>query len=376
MMYTPADKSIYDIRRDCVLLRQGRPVFPLMAYHVRQRDLRIVANTAFNIVQSWTTTYPPAMDIKGDGAGFIEAAREAGLIGVVGGGGLYYKDRQERTARHYRGNPHQIFYYVDDEPHGPGRQPADMLTRHEKWNRWDPTHPTFLLHNRPAEFARYSPACDIFATDSYPLRRPEDTDMTRVATWTRAAVEAVHWRKPVWIALQCYTTRSTEARTKSRDQLPRLPTPAELRCMSYMALAEGARGLLYYAFDDTYYNRNGIRGVNLAEEYPDFWAEMAGVIAELASHADIWTMPNADMAMPTCDNGRIVAQRRPYCSDGKIYVLVVNPQRSVQTVQVKLESLRNTANVKDALGGTSATIREGTIRDELQPLAAKCYVVE
>ena len=200
--------------------------------------------------------------------------------------------------------------------------------------------------------------------------------MIRVATWTRAAVDAVHWRKPVWMALQCYTTRSTEARTKSRDELPRLPTPEELRCMSYMALAEGARGLLYYAFDDTYYNRNGIRGVNLAEEYPEFWAEMTEVIQELASHTDIWTMPYADIPAPTCDNHRVIAQRRPYCSNGKVYVLVVNPQRNVQTVRVKVDGLKATGQVQDALGAQPAEMRDGSIADELQPLQAKCYVVE
>ena len=56
-------------------------------------------------------------------------------------------------------------------------------------------------------------------------------------------------------------------------------------------------------------------------------------------------------------------------------MLVVNPQRNVQTVQVKLEGVKNIANVEDALGGASAQVREGSIRDELQPLAAKCYVV-
>ena len=375
MLYTPPDTSVFDIRPDNVLVREGKPLFPLVVYHVRQKDLGVIADSALNTANSWTTTYPPDWERPGDGVGFVEACGAAGLMAVCGGGGLYGPGVQERTGEHYRGSRDLLFYYVADEPSGPGRQPEDMLECAEAWNRYDPTHPAFLLQNRPAEFAPYAPACDIFATDCYPIRRAEDTNMRPVSVWTRTAVEAVRWRKPVWLALQCYTVRSTEPSTASRDGLPRLPTADELRCMSYIALAEGARGLLYYAFDDTYYTQKGIRGVNLAEEHPDFWKQMKGVLAELALHSDIWTMPYADLPEPTCSNEKIIVQRRPYAEAGKLYVLVVNPERDVQTAPVKIEGLTGTLTVADALGGPPAEMRDGLITAELQPLQSACYVV-
>ncbi len=375
MLWTPPDRSVWDLTADNVLLREGEPVFPLMAYHVRQKDLGLMADSAINIAKCWTTTYPPDWEKPGDGVGYVEACTEAGVLSVCSGGGMYAEGVQERVASHYRGNRDLVFYYVADEPHGPGRQPDDMLNRAEAWNRLDPSHVAFLLHNRPTQFTWYSPACDVFATDAYPLRRPEDTDMTRVANWARAAVDSVAWRKPVWMALQCYTTRSTEDSTASRDMLPRLPTTDELRCMSYMSLAEGCRGLLYYSFDDTYYNRNGIRGVNIAEEFPEFWAGMCGVIEELAAHSDVWTMPYADMPEPTCSNEKIIVQRRPYASEGKAYVLVVNPERDVQDAWVQLAGLTGVGQVQDALGGAPADIRDGLIMAELQPLQSQCFIV-
>ena len=375
MRWTPPDRSVWDLRADNVLLREGEPVFPLMAYHVRQKDLGLIAASALNIAKCWTTTYPPDWEKPGDGVGYVEACTEAGVLSVCSGGGMYAEGMQERIGAHYRGNRDLVFYYVDDEPHGPGRQPEDILRRAEAWNRFDPSHPAFLLHNRATQFTWYSPACDVFATDAYPLRRPEDTDMSRVANWARAAVDSVGWRKPVWMALQCYTVRSTEEGTKSRDMVPRLPTRDELRCMSYMSLAEGCRGLLYYSFDDSYYSRNGIRGVNIAEEFPEFWAGMCGVIEELAARADIWTMPYADMPEPTCSNDKIIVQRRPYAADGKAYVLVVNPERDLQDAWVQLAGLEGVGQVQDALGGPPADIRDGLIMAELQPLQAACYIV-
>ncbi len=375
MLWTPPDRSVWDLTADNVLMREGEPVFPLMAYHVRQKDLGIMADSPINIAKCWTTTYPPDWDKPGGGVGYVEACTEAEVLSVVSGGGMYAEGVQERVAEHYRGNRDLVFYYVADEPHGPGRQPEDMLQRAEAWNRFDPSHVAFLLHNHPTQFSLYSPACDVFATDAYPLRRPADTDLGRVANWARAAVDSVGWRKPVWMALQCYTTRSTEESTAGRDMLPRLPTADELRCMSYMSLAEGCRGLLYYSFDDTYYSRNGIRGVNIAEEFPEFWAGMCGVIAELVARSDIWTMPYADMPQPTCGNEKIIVQRRPYAADGNAYVLVVNPERDVQGAWVQLAGVKGVGQVQDALGGPPADIRDGLIMAELAPLQSQCFIV-
>ena len=44
MRYTPPEKDLVDIRADGVLLVEGEPMFPTMAYHVRQKDLKLVSN--------------------------------------------------------------------------------------------------------------------------------------------------------------------------------------------------------------------------------------------------------------------------------------------------------------------------------------------
>ena len=375
VMYTPADRSVIDLDADNVWWHEGERLFPLMIYHVRQEDLAEVADAGFTMAKSFTSTYWPGYERPGDGVGFIDASWAHGMAGVGSGGGLKAPEIGEQMLTHYRGEPSVAFWYIDDEPHGPGRQPEDMMARYEQWARWDPTHPGFLLHNKPPHFLAYAPTCDVFSTDSYPLRRETDTDMMRVASWTRAAVDAVANRKPVIIALQCYTTRSTEEATAGRDMLPRLPSAAELRCMSYMALAEGARGLSYYSFDDTYYNRGGIRGVNIAHEFPEFWAEMKGVVGELRAHEDIWTAPYADVAPPTCSNEAMIVSRYPLSDGDAVYVLAVNPTREVQDAWLQLAGFEGVGKVEDVLSGRRVDIRDGLIMDELEPLAVACYRV-
>jgi len=375
MRYTPPEKDLVDIRPDGVLLVEGEPMFPIMAYHVRQKDLKLVREAGFNIAAAFTTTYPPGWERESDGVGYMEKCGEAGILGVGLGGGIRTNaEAAQATLTHYRGSRDLAMYYLDDEPHGPGRQPEDITRLYEQWAAWDPTHPMFLLHNRPAEFARYAPACDIFATDSYPVRREDDPPLRRVAIWTKAAVDAVFGRKAVWIALQCYTVKAVSEKGKGRDGVPRLPTEEELRCMSYLALAEGARGLLWYAFDDTYYDNGAIRGVNIAEEFPEFWETLKRVIAEIAAHQGIWTYPYADLH-PESANEELVVQRRPYLKDGVAHMLVVNPTQEEQAVRLQLEEVADTEEVRDALGGSPGRLAGGTLTDTLEPRQAKCYLV-
>lgn len=374
-MHTPPDRSIVELDADNVYWHQGERLFPLMIYHVRPPDLAEVADAGFTMAKSPTTSLWPGYEREGEGVGFINAAWEQGMLGVGAGGGLHDPRLGEATLTHYRGSPAVAFWYVADEPHGPEAQPEHMLARQEQWAAWDPTHPSFLLHNKPAEFLRYAPACDIFATDSYPIRREEDTNIMPVAAWTRAAVDAVANCKPVWIALQCYTTRSTEAATAGRDMLPRLPSTDELRCMSYMALAEGARGLLYYSFDDTYYNRGGIRGVNIAHEFPEFWAGMKGVMQELRAHEVVWTAPYAELAPPTSENEAVIVSRYPLRNGEATYVLAVNPTREAQQVTLSFASIADCA-VTDVLAERTLRMTGGALNDTLEALQSACYRVE
>jgi hypothetical protein len=353
---------------DNVTLIGGKPFFPLGAYHVRQPDLQTVKDGGFNLAFAWTTTRPPSATLAGDGVGYIEKCGQVGLKSV-GLGGIT-KD----IFAHYRNSPDLLMWYVADEPGGPGEGPDDLQRSYETCAESDPTHPQFLLQNKPGEFLRYASACDIYATDPYPIGREARAHLENVATWTFGAVASVFDRKPVWVALQCYTIKAVSEAGRSQDGSPRLPTLAELRCMSYLALAAGARGLLYYAFDDSYYNNGAVRGVNLAKEYPEFWQQMTGLLKELGSRQAVWTAPYAGLR-PQGLSPDVIVQRRPLRVAGKTYLLVVNPKYEARPVRVKLPGCKLAGPVRDDLGGTPGQIKGGELTDTLAGLQTKCYVL-
>jgi hypothetical protein len=81
---------------------------------------------------------------------------------------------------------------------------------------------------------------DLVATDPYALYGAEPAEgypMGKVADWTRLTRAAVQNSRPVMTVLQFFKFTSQG----------RWPTQEELRNMSYMAIAEGANGLLYWS---------------------------------------------------------------------------------------------------------------------------------
>jgi hypothetical protein len=355
------------ITADNVTLLDGKPFFPLGAYHVRPADLQTVRDGGFNLAFSWTTTLLPTATPPGDGVGYVEKCGAAGLKSV-GLGGI-----TKEIFAHYRDNPDLLMWYVADEPGGPGEGPDDLQRSYETCAESDPTHPQFLLQNKPGEFFRYASACDIYATDPYPINRQAQASLENVASWTQGAVAAVFDRKPVYVALQCYTTKAVSEAGKPLDGAPRLPTAAEMRCMSYTALAAGARGLLYYAFDDSYYNNGAIRGVNLAKEYPEFWGQLSAIVKELGARQQLWTAPYSTLR-PESLGPDLIVQHKPYLAGGKTYLLVVNPKYDARPVKVRLPGVKTSGAVQDALGGTPGKITNGELTDTLEGLQAKCYV--
>jgi hypothetical protein len=122
--------------------------------------------------------------------------------------------------------------------------PKEVFEAHVREKEADPHHPTAIVIYRPENFGDYASASDILMTDPYPIpHRP----LTVVSESVRAAREAVGDRKPVWAIIQAFNwaEASQEAR---RIGWARWPTYAEQRCMAYLAVINGAKGILFFRY--------------------------------------------------------------------------------------------------------------------------------
>lgn len=91
---------------------------------------------------------------------------------------------------------------------------------------------------------------DVAAFDRYPIRA--DSPLGDIAalrdfenTATKAGLAAARHHAAAWAVIQVHTITG----------IHRFPTPGEIRCMSYLAMASGCKGLFWFLYQTEYWNK-------------------------------------------------------------------------------------------------------------------------
>jgi Beta-galactosidase len=158
----------------------------------------------------------------------------------------------EQTVVALRDHPALLSWYISDEPDGNGIAPERLVEVYDFIKRLDPRHPVTLVLNcaeNPAyAIARYARACDILTSDPYTVAVEQPVGCDECASGTSAALDvanrvelmrnATHYAMPFWIVLQAFGGPS--------EHWSRMPSPEEERAMTYVALAHGATGVIWF----------------------------------------------------------------------------------------------------------------------------------
>jgi len=164
-----------------------------------------------------------------------------------------------RIVAAFRGHPGLGAWKGHDEPRNPFKPaasvPAANLVRGRKRvAALDPDHPLVIVQAPRGSLEGllpYRPALDIAGVDIYPISYPPQVhsdlpakDIAVVGDLTRWIGEAAG-TKPVWVTLQIAWSGVVPTLTKP-TLVPRFPSNVELRFMAYQAIANGARGLVFF----------------------------------------------------------------------------------------------------------------------------------
>ncbi|MBM4030937.1 MAG: hypothetical protein FJ291_04030 [Planctomycetes bacterium] len=238
-----------------------------------------------------------------------------------------------RLAAAMRTLPAFLGWYVMDE-RGFGDVPRHFHQL-QVLRKADPGHPAFGVSNLPRELPLWRDALDVFGLDPYPLFNMKlGQPLSLVGNWTRVAVEATHGSRPVWMVIQFFQGWSTD----------RWPTADELRTMSLMAIAEGARGLFYWSF--------GNRGL-MTESLPkqdEYWPRLVKVTKELKGLEPALVAPDAPQAVKAVSDPRVRWRARTV--GGKCYIFAYLPSPKFVPDPAKAEAV----SVRFTLaGGQTAT---------------------
>jgi hypothetical protein len=163
------------------------------------------------------------------------------------------EDRLRRVVRFFKNYPGLGVWKGADEPQW-GKRPVPALLRayhiiHEE----DPNHPVWIVQaprGTVEELKAYDATYDIGGVDLYPVSYPPgrhlpETDTNReisvIGDYTRKMLHVTEERKPIWFTLQIAFSGTVPPKHPLR-----FPTFPQQRFMTYQAIINGARGLVYY----------------------------------------------------------------------------------------------------------------------------------
>jgi hypothetical protein len=164
-----------------------------------------------------------------------------------------------RVADGLQGHLALAAYKGVDEPRNPFRgaswiRPDGLERAYQRLKQIDPEHPIVIIQapiGTVAQLRPYRPAFDITGADVYPVSYPPgvhtrtaNRDISVVGDVTRKMVQAAG-AKPVWMTLQIAWSGVIPSQ-QSPEHVPRFPTLQAERFMAYQAIANGARGLIFF----------------------------------------------------------------------------------------------------------------------------------
>jgi hypothetical protein len=336
-----------DVRLDSrgVLHVEGRPFFPTGLY-LQECSEEALASARLLGVNTVVMGAGP------DCEGLVARARAAGLEVILGASPESAQAARAFVEAH-RHLPILAWSLVDEPDLRPDLHPR-VPELYEAVAGCD-GRPVYTSNHSPSSFLSLAPYTDILAIDPYPLGTVPQP-LSTVAAWTEEAAASLPPGRPVWYINQSFAMAPFWNRP---------PSPAQLRAMTWLALARGARGLMFYSLRDVLYPGNpehrwDLLRSDLAEEVRRECAE----VAELAPY--LW-----GEARPLPAAGGLQAARFQAPQGGLL--VLVNPSPAPLRSAVFLGTEVETAWLYPE--GTAVALAQGALAVELPPYGVALFLL-
>ena len=250
-----------------------------------------------------------------------------------------------------RKDPCNLAWYTFDEPNEVDISPSRCREVYEIIKSMDPERPVVLTVSpaywyHPWAYSDYADACDIMLTDPYPIEIGHGIGIDYVSeAIARARKDS---RKPVWAVLQAFPWPGK-----------RLPTPQEVRCMTYQALVHGASGVFYYTYR--------VDGWNYTLVGTPLWEEIGALAREISGLSGVLASPGSGAMV---DSGIHFCEKR---AGNATYLIAVNVDPEQRAFEYELPAQVNRVEV--AFEARYLAISGGILRDSFRPYSTHVYLV-
>lgn len=302
----------------------------------------------------------------------LEALKQAGMPVICSQNEVALKHKDDATI---------VGWMHGDEPDnaqeqagggfGPPIPPARIVADYKELQRRDPTRPVLLnlgqgvawdgwfgrgaRTNHPEDYPEYVVGCDIASFDIYPVTHSHGDVKGRLEFVGNGVQRLLKWsgRKPVWACIETTHISNQQA----------LPTPAQLRSEVWMAIANGASGIIYFVHE--FQPKFVEAGVF---EHPELAAAMKDVNAEVLGLALVLNQPSAPKAAKASGEVALLCKQHK----GALYLFAVSMSGTAQQVKVTLTGKQKAA--VEVLGeARKLQASGGGFEDAFAPYAVHLY---
>jgi hypothetical protein len=361
------------------LLLDGRPLFPVGIYEVPIPEIPSVSKESFNVIVNPYWAQGPQSTPE-----YLKAARASGFSLIAGF--PYEKVRArdgkyiEEYVRAVKDDDQLLTWYLFEEPAGSRIKVDEGEAALKMVRKQDPARPILFVDFDLKHIEEYKNCYDIFAYDYYPVGTGSMVYWRNLVNRVMKAVRP----KPVWLVIQAFGYDD-----QKKDWT--LPTPQEMRCMTYLAVIQGAQGILFYAHarkGDSFYVR----------DHPEHWACLQQLAAELLTLSPVLLAPAVDDRVSVENKSLDVTLRRraapSNAAQTELYLIAANlahtapalnrhfPGVRQSAVRIALTDmdqgraeLVGTAGAGSAKAGRSLPIQGGTFTDAFDPYAVHIYKI-
>ena len=284
--------------------------------------------------------------------------------------------RRIETFRHHPG----LLCWGSEERVARGAAPLKNIeTLYRLVHELDPDHPLVLGDTKDVIKNLQKDRRDFFPETSMdigiwwwypiPLKEPDGNGleggqkaggMLEPPSWLTTTIS----KRPLWIAIQSYQKPGKEAR---------FPTPAEYRCMAYLSIINGVKGLFFYTGSGQRdFNKKPSGLLNKPNE--GHWDYVQKLVHELREFSPIIMAPPsaAKLAMSPADAPVEFALRE---LDRKLYLVVANKSEHPQSVRLTGSALKG-RRASVLYETATASIKEETLAVDFIPFGVHVYRLE
>jgi hypothetical protein len=236
--------------------------FPLCMYGIgATRDLAVIKEAGFNCFQTYSQDPEVLAELAAE-AKKLKLKMTASPVRVIDS---LYNEAAKKWP--------MLAWYLYDEPEVRGFPPAELEKLELRTKTWSPGQRTAFVMGEGSAALTYGGAGDALMVDWYPVPHLRMESVGYQVALVKSAAKIMDAKRPdrpAWAVLQAFDWKIYPQRRKQR--VGRYPTFAEIRFMTYLALARGADGLFYYTFSQ--------EGKTL-DAWPERWFIFKQIAAEI-----------------------------------------------------------------------------------------------